>query len=60
MKTKGVFLSVLLSLILVHTTVSAQVTFYTDQAAWLAAVTNVEQFPFTASNVEKASEVTTK
>jgi hypothetical protein len=59
MQTRSVFLAVVLGLIAVHTTVSAQLPFYTDKAAWLAAVTNSETFVFTASNVQKADEVTT-
>jgi hypothetical protein len=58
MPTRSAFLAVVLSLTVVHTTVFAQVTFYTDMTAWLAAVTNTETFPFTASNVQKADEVT--
>jgi hypothetical protein len=60
MKTKSVFLLVVLGLVVVHSVVFAQgiVTFYTNEAAWLAAVTNVETFPFTASNVAKSNEVT--
>jgi hypothetical protein len=58
MQTRSIFLAVVLGLIVVHTTESAQVTFYRDKAVWLAAVTNGETFVFTASNVQKADEVT--
>jgi hypothetical protein len=61
MQAKSVVLSVVLGLVVVHSVVFAQgiLTFYTDETAWRAAVTNVQTFPFTATNVEKADEVTT-
>jgi hypothetical protein len=53
MQTRSVFLAMVLGLIVVHTTVSAQVTFYTNRDAWLAAVTKVETFRLTPAMSRK-------
>jgi hypothetical protein len=60
MKTTSVILSVVLAVVVVHSTAFAQgvVTFYTNQTAWEAAVTTFETFAFTANDVAKADEVT--
>ena len=38
-----------------HAAFATTATFFTNEADWLAAVTGVEAFPFTAANVAAAA-----